>query len=118
MYQQLVAKDLTSKLKLIDASQRLVDARTRLDTNLGEQQKFAEQIAGAEAERDGFVQEWQRKLSEDMAQNRSDRDATAARLSKAQDAPRPRGDDGARGRHRARNRASARPARYCARPRP
>ena len=84
MYQQLVAKDLASKLKLIDASQHLVDARTRLDTNLGEQQKLAEQIAGAEAERDGFVQEWQRKLSEDMAQNRSDRDATAARLSKAQ----------------------------------
>jgi hemolysin D len=45
---------------------------------------LAEQIAGAEAERDGFVQEWQRKLSEEMAQNRSDRDATAARLSKAQ----------------------------------
>ena len=84
MYQQLVAKDLTSKLKLIDASQHLVDARTRLDTNLGEQQKLAEQIAGAEAERDGFVQEWQRKLSEDIAQNRSDRDAAAARLSKAQ----------------------------------
>src|SRR5947209_3722618 len=84
MYQQLIAKDLTSKLKLIDASQHLVDARTRLDTNLGEQQKLAEQIAGAAAERDGFVQEWQRKLSEDMAQNRSDRDGTAARLSKAQ----------------------------------
>jgi hypothetical protein len=49
-------------LKLIDASQHLVDARTRLDTNLGEQQKLAEQIAGAGAERDGFVQEWQRKL--------------------------------------------------------
>jgi HlyD family secretion protein len=84
MYQQLVAKDLASKLKLIDASQHLVGARTRLDTNLGEQRKLAEQIAGAEAERDGFVQEWQRKLSEDMAQTRSDRDGTAARLSKAQ----------------------------------
>ena len=84
MYQQLVAKDLASKLKLIDASQRRVDARTRLDTNLGEQKKLAEQIAGAEAERDGFVQEWQRKLSEEMAQTRSDRDAAAARLSKAE----------------------------------
>ena len=84
MYQQLVAKDLASKLKLIEASQHLVDAKARLDTNLGEQQKLAEQIAGAEAERDGFVQEWQRKLSEDIAQTRSDRDAAAARLSKAQ----------------------------------
>jgi hemolysin D len=83
IYQQLVAKDLASKLKLIEASQRLVDAKTRLDTNLGEQQKLAEQIAGAEAERDGFIQEWQRKLSEEMAQTRSDRDAAAARLSKA-----------------------------------
>ncbi len=84
MYTQLVARDLASKLKLIDASQRRVDANTRLDTNFGEQQKLAEQIAGAEAERDGFVQEWQRKLSEEMAQTRSDRDGTAARLSKAQ----------------------------------
>jgi hemolysin D len=84
MYQQLVAKDLASKLKLIDANLRLVDARSRFETNLGEQQKLKEQIAGAEADRDGFVQEWQRKLSEDMAQTRSDRDAAAARLSKAQ----------------------------------
>lgn len=84
IYQQLVAKDLASKLKLIEASQHLVEARTRLDTNLGEQQRLAEQIAGAAADRDGFVQEWQRKLSEEMSQTRGDRDAAAARLSKAQ----------------------------------
>jgi hemolysin D len=84
IYQQLVAKDLASKVKLLDASQHRVDAQARLDTNLGEQQKLKEQIAGAEADRDSFVQEWQRKLSEDMAQTRSDRAATAARLSKAQ----------------------------------
>jgi HlyD family secretion protein len=84
IYQQLVAKDLASKLKLLDATQRVVETRSRLETNLGEQLKLKEQIAGAEADRDSFVQEWQRKLSEDMAQTRSDRDATAARLSKAQ----------------------------------
>jgi len=84
IYQQLVAKDLASKLKLIEASQHLVDARTRLETNLGDQQKLVEQIAGAEAERDGFIQEWQRKLAEEMAQTRADRNAAAARLSKAQ----------------------------------
>lgn len=84
IYQQLVAKDLASKLKLLDASQRVVDTRSRLETNLGDRLKLKEQIAGAEADRDSFVQEWQRKLSEDMAQTRSDRDATAARLSKAQ----------------------------------
>jgi hemolysin D len=84
IYQQLIAKDLASKLKLIEASQRLVEARTRLDVNLGEQQKLSEQIAGAAADRDGFVQEWQRKLSEEMSQTRGDRDAAAARLSKAQ----------------------------------
>jgi HlyD family secretion protein len=84
IYQKLVAKDLANKLKLLDASQRLVDAKSRLETNLGEQKKLKEQIAQAEADRDGFVQEWHRKLSEEMAQTRSDRDATAARLSKAQ----------------------------------
>jgi hemolysin D len=72
IYQQLVAKDLASKLKLLDASQRLVDAKSRLETNLGEQRKLKEQIAQTEADRDGFVQEWLRKLSEDMAQTRSD----------------------------------------------
>lgn len=84
IYRELVAKGLGSKLKLLEASQHLVDARSRLETNLAEQQKLREQIAGAEADRDGFVQEWQRKLAEDLAQTRSDRDATAARLSKAQ----------------------------------
>jgi HlyD family secretion protein len=84
IYQQLVAKDLASKLKLLDASQRLVDAKSRLETNLGEQGKLKEQIAQTEADRDGFVQEWHRKLSEDMAQTRSDRDGAAARLPKAQ----------------------------------
>jgi hemolysin D len=84
IYQRLVAKDLASRLKLIEASQRLIDTQSRLQTNLGEQQKLKQQIAGARADRDGFVQEWQRKLFEDMAQTRSDRDAAAARLSKAQ----------------------------------
>jgi multidrug efflux pump subunit AcrA (membrane-fusion protein) len=46
IYQQLVAKNLTSKLKLIDASQHLVDAKTRFDTNLGEQQKLSSRPPG------------------------------------------------------------------------
>lgn len=83
MYEALVAKSLASKLKLLDSQQRLVEARSRLDTNLGEQQKLTEQIAQTGSERDGFVGEWQRKLSEELAQDRSERDATVARLSKA-----------------------------------
>jgi hypothetical protein len=69
MYKQLVGQNLASKLKLLDTSQRLVEQKSRLDTNLGEQQKLTEQIGGAVAERDGFIHEWQRKLSEEMAQN-------------------------------------------------
>lgn len=84
MYKTLVAQSLASKLKLLDTSQRLVEAKNRLDTNLGEQLKLAEQIAGAFAERDSFVHEWQRKLSEEMAQTRSDRDGAAARVAKAE----------------------------------
>jgi hemolysin D len=84
MYQGLVAQSLASKIKLLDTSQRLLEAKGRLDTNLGGQQQLAAQIAGALAERDAFIQEWQRKLSEEMAQTRSERDGTAARLSKAQ----------------------------------
>jgi len=84
IYQTLVAQSLASKLRLIETSQRLVDAKARLDANLGEQLKLRQQIAEAEADAEGFSQEWQRKLSEELAQARSDRDATAARLSKAQ----------------------------------
>lgn len=84
IYRALVAKDLASKLRLIDTSERRVEAQSRLATNLGEQQKLADEIGAAAADRDAFIGEWKRKLAEEMAQIRSDRDATAARLSKAQ----------------------------------
>ena len=84
VYEKLVAKELASKLKLIEATQQAVDAQTKLDNNSGEQQKLAQQIAQAQGERNGFAEEWRRKLSEDMAQTRSERDGTAARLAKAQ----------------------------------
>ena len=84
IYRTLVAKDLASKLRLIDTSERRVEAQSRLATNLGEQQKLADEITAAQADRDAFIGEWKRKLAEEMAQTRSDRDATAAQLSKAQ----------------------------------
>ncbi len=83
MYKTLVAQSLASKLKLLDTSQRFVEIKSRLETNLGEQQKLTEQIGGAVAEGAAFTHEWQRKLSEEMAQTRSERDGAAARLSKA-----------------------------------
>src|SRR5205807_6349598 len=81
MYKTLVAQNLASKLKLLDTTQRLVEAKDRLATNFGEQQKLQEQVAGAFAERDSFMHEWRRKLSEELAQNSGERDAAAARLS-------------------------------------
>lgn len=83
MYQTLVAQNLVSKLKLLDTTQRLVEAKDRLATNQGEQKKLQEQIAGAVADRDAFIHEWRRKLSDELAQTSGDRDAAAARLSKA-----------------------------------
>ena len=83
IYQVLVAKDLASKLKLIETTQRRVQAQARLDTNAGEQQKLSGEIAEAGAEREAFVDEWRRKLAEELVETRSDRDTTAAQLSKA-----------------------------------
>jgi len=83
MYKTLVAQNLVSKLKLLDMTQRLVEAKDRLATNNGEQKKLQEQVAGAVAERDSFTHEWRRKLSDELAQTSGDRDAAAARLSKA-----------------------------------
>jgi hemolysin D len=83
IYEVLVAKDLASKLKLIETTQTRVEAQSRLDTNEGEQQKLIDEIAEAGAERDAFVDEWRRKLAEELVETRSDRDTTAAQLSKA-----------------------------------
>lgn len=84
MYEGLVAQNLASKVKLLDTSQRLLEAKGRLDTNLGGQHELTAQIAGALAECDAFIHEWERKLSEEMAQTRGERDSVVARLSKAQ----------------------------------
>src|SRR5262249_40022255 len=70
IYQVLVAKDLASKLKLIETMQRRVEVQARLDTNAGEQQKLGGAIAETGAERDAFVDEWRRKLAEDLVQTR------------------------------------------------
>jgi membrane fusion protein, hemolysin D len=83
IYRTLVAGALASKLKLIDTTRSLVDARSRLATNLGEQARLNQQISEALAERDAFVSEWKRKLAEEMAKTRSDRDGTAAQFAKA-----------------------------------
>jgi hemolysin D len=82
MYRTLVDHGWGSKLKELEATQRLVDAKGRLDTNFGEQQKLTEQIGEASAEREAFVYEWRRKLSEELAETRAERDTTVARLSK------------------------------------
>ena len=83
IYRILVAKDLASRLRLIDTSERRVEAQSRLATNLGEQQKLGDEIAAAQADHAAFVGEWKRKLAEQMAQTRSDRDSAMAELSKA-----------------------------------
>jgi hemolysin D len=84
IYDILVASNLASKLKLIETSEHLLQAKSRLSTNQGEQQRLIQQIAGIQADRDAFVSEWGRKLSEELAKTRSDRDGIAAQLSKAQ----------------------------------
>jgi HlyD family secretion protein len=83
IYKTLVASNLASKLKLLDTSQRVVEAKSRLGTNHGEQQRLEQQVAENDASRDAFVWEWRRKLAEEMAKTRSDRDGVAAQLSKA-----------------------------------
>jgi hemolysin D len=84
IYQTLVASQLASKLKSIETERSLVEAKTRLDTNQGEQQKLIQQIAETDADRDSFIYEWNRKLAEELAETRGDRDQDAAKLSKAQ----------------------------------
>lgn len=84
IYESLVASNLASKLKLIETSEHLVQAKSRLSTNLGEQQRLTHQIAETQAEREAFVSEWGRKMAEELAKTRSDRDGVVAQLSKAQ----------------------------------
>jgi hemolysin D len=83
IYKTLVASNLASKLKLLETTQRVVETQSRLDTNRGDQQRLEQQIGETEASRDAFAWEWRRKLAEEMAKTRSDRDGVAAQLSKA-----------------------------------
>jgi hemolysin D len=83
IYRTLVAKDLASKLKLIETTQSRVEAQSRLETNEGEQQSLADQIEGAAAEREAFVDDWRRKLAEALVETRGEREATEAELAKA-----------------------------------
>jgi HlyD family secretion protein len=83
IYAKMAAQTLTSKIELLDAQQRLAEVKSQLQTNLGEQQKLQEQIAEASSEWDALIQEWQRKLSEQQSETLNERNATAARLSKA-----------------------------------
>src|SRR5207248_4038499 len=84
IYSTLVARNLASKLKLIETSEHLVQAKSRLSTNNGEQQRLSKQMAQTQAERDAFMSEWGRKLGEELAKTQGDCDAAAAQLSKAQ----------------------------------
>jgi HlyD family secretion protein len=84
IYSTSVASNLASKLKLIETSEHLIQAKTRLSMNNGEQQHLTEQIAETQSDREAFVSEWGRKLGEELAKIRADRDAVAAQLSKAQ----------------------------------
>jgi chromosome segregation ATPase len=85
MYKTLVAKDLASKLPLMRVSEHLADITIRIETNLREQQKVTEQIAAESGERDAFIMEWHRKLTEEIANVRSERDGVAARIASLQD---------------------------------
>jgi hemolysin D len=83
IYGKMAEQSVTSKLELLDAQEKVVEAKSRLDTNFGEQQKLQEQIAGESSEWEATAQEWRRRLSEQQAETVSQRDATAAQLSKA-----------------------------------
>jgi HlyD family secretion protein len=83
IYSKLAQQSLTSKLELLDAQQRLVEAKSRLGTNRGEQKKLEEEIAQETSDWEAFTQEWRRKLSEQQAKTVSERNAIEARLSKA-----------------------------------
>jgi hemolysin D len=83
IYSKLVERSLTSKLELLDAQQRLVEAKSRLGINRGEQHKLEEQIAQETSDWEAFTQEWQRKLSEQQAKTMSEKNAIEARMSKA-----------------------------------
>ena len=58
--------------------------RNRVSTPISASSRSSpHQIAEADADRDAFVDEWRRKLAEEMAQTSGERDTAAAQLSKA-----------------------------------
>ena len=84
IYRILVAEDLASRLRLIGHQRAAGRGPIAARHQSRRAAKLADEIAAAQADRAVFVGEWKRKLAEEMAQTRSDRDSAAAELSKAQ----------------------------------
>jgi len=84
MRQTLVAREVGSRLQLLDARAQRLNMRDQLNRIADERRETDAKIAQNEAERSAFVSSWQRELSENLVDTRRDLATVTEQLRKAE----------------------------------
>ena len=84
MQQQLQARELGSRLKLLESGDQRMAIERELSQTINHAEEIRRQLAGAQAGRAGFDREWQQKAMEDLVSARRDSDQAAEQLAKAE----------------------------------
>jgi HlyD family secretion protein len=84
MRQELLDRKVGSELQLVVAQKDQLNVEQRLDAAISQGQSLAQQQLQAEAERDAYLANWRRQLSEDLVTVRQHAKEASDNLSKAQ----------------------------------
>ena len=83
MQQELVAKKLAARARLLDAQDRLLEAERSMEMARNRQVEIKRELAALEAEKMSFETGWRQKMMEDLLAVSRERDAVNEQLQKA-----------------------------------
>ncbi len=83
MQQDLVAKKLAARARLLDAQDRLLEAERSMEMARNKQLEIKRELAALEAEKTSFETGWRQKMMEELLSVSRERDAVNEQLQKA-----------------------------------
>lgn len=83
MQQDLVAKKLAARSRLLDAQDRLLEAERSMEMARNRQTEIKRELAALEAEKESFETGWRQKMMEELLAVSRERDAVKEQLQKA-----------------------------------
>lgn len=84
MNEKLTAQQFQSNMKLLESRERRQEVERELISTRNRGIELSKELAGAEAEKDAFIREWQQKATEELVTVRRERDAVAEQLKKVE----------------------------------